>query len=75
VTASVVTHVEIFKLNIGLLEPFRVAIGTIRQATNILVKVHTSQGLTGVGEGSPTEFIVGESQAVISRPPGPLPAF
>ncbi len=60
---SVVTHVEIFKLNIGLLEPFRVAIGTIRQATNILVKVHTSHGLTGVGEGSPTEFIVGESQA------------
>ncbi|MGQ9599706.1 MAG: mandelate racemase/muconate lactonizing enzyme family protein [Anaerolineae bacterium] len=62
-SASVVTHVEIFKLNVRLLEPFRVAIGTIHQATNILVKVHTNHGLTGVGEGSPTEFIVGESQA------------
>ena len=61
--ASVVTHVEIFKLNIGLLEPFQVAIGTLRHATNILVKIHTSDGLTGLGEGSPIEFIVGESQA------------
>jgi len=63
VAASVVTHVQVFKLNIGLREPIRVAIGTLYHATNILVKIHTGDGLAGVGEGSPIEFIVGESQA------------
>jgi len=63
VASSVVTHVEIFKLNVALREPFRVAIGTIQHARNILVKIHTGDGLAGVGEGSPIEFIAGESQA------------
>ena len=63
VAASVVTHVEVFKLNIALVRPFRVAIGTIYHASNILVKIHTDAGLAGLGEGSPLEFIVGESQA------------
>lgn len=61
--ASVVTHVEIFKLNIALREPIRVAIGTVSHATNILVRIHTADGLVGVGEGSPIEFIAGESQS------------
>jgi L-Ala-D/L-Glu epimerase / N-acetyl-D-glutamate racemase len=62
VTSSVVTHIEIFKLNVALLEPVRVAIGTVHYATNILVKIHAGDGLTGIGEGSPIEFIAGESQ-------------
>lgn len=61
--ATAVTQVEIFKLNIGLLAPIRVAIGTVQHATNILVKIHTTDGLAGLGEGAPIEFIVGESQA------------
>jgi L-alanine-DL-glutamate epimerase-like enolase superfamily enzyme len=40
-----------------------VAIGTVQHATNILVKVHTADGLAGLGEGAPIEFIAGESQA------------
>jgi L-alanine-DL-glutamate epimerase-like enolase superfamily enzyme len=63
VTALVVTYVEIFKLNVELLEPVRVAIGTVDCATNILVKIYTADGLTGIGEGSPIGFIAGESQA------------
>jgi L-alanine-DL-glutamate epimerase-like enolase superfamily enzyme len=62
VASSIVTRVEIFKFNIGLLQPFQVAIGTLHHATNILVKIHIGDGLTGLGEGSPIEFIVGESQ-------------
>ncbi len=60
---TVITHVEIFQLNVELLGPIRVAIGTVSHARNILVKIHASDGLAGLGEGSPLEFIVGESQA------------
>jgi L-Ala-D/L-Glu epimerase / N-acetyl-D-glutamate racemase len=70
--ASVVTHVEIFKLNVRVLEPIRVAIGTVHHATNILVKIHTGDGLTGLGEGSPIAFLVGESQASAFEAAGSL---
>lgn len=59
---TVITLVAIYKLNVELLGPIRVAIGTVTHARNILVKIQTSDGLAGLGEGSPLEFIVGESQ-------------
>ncbi|SDL97787.1 L-alanine-DL-glutamate epimerase [Catalinimonas alkaloidigena] len=57
-----ITHVEIFKLNIPLKEPFVISLGIIPSATNLYIRLHTDQGLTGVGEGCPYVYIVGETQ-------------
>jgi L-Ala-D/L-Glu epimerase len=59
---SIITKIEVFKLNIPLHAPVTIAIGTIDEANNILIKIHTSDGLVGLGEGAPFWMIVGETQ-------------
>ena len=58
----IITKIEVFKLNIQLHAPVTIAIGTIDEARNILIKIHTSDGLVGLGEGAPFWMIVGETQ-------------
>lgn len=58
-----ITRIEVYKFNIPLQAPVTIAIGTIEEARNILVKIHTSDGVYGVGEGAPFWMIVGETQA------------
>ncbi|GAB3172042.1 mandelate racemase/muconate lactonizing enzyme family protein [Telluribacter humicola] len=57
-----ITRVEIFKLSIPLKAPVTIAIGTIEESRNIVVKIHTEDGIYGIGEGSPFWMIVGETQ-------------
>jgi L-alanine-DL-glutamate epimerase-like enolase superfamily enzyme len=59
---GIITQVEVFRLNIPLKASVTIAIGTISEARNILVKIHTSEGIYGVGEGAPFWMIVGETQ-------------
>ncbi len=59
-----ITRIDIYKLNIGLHEPFVISLGTSHRAENLLVRVHTSDGLTGLGEGSPLPTINGETQQI-----------
>lgn len=58
-----ITRVEIYRLNIPLKAPVSIAIGTITEARNILVKIITDDGTYGLGEGAPFWMIVGETQA------------
>lgn len=57
-----ITDIEIFKLNIPLKEPFIISLGTITDANNIVVKIHTNQHIYGIGECCPYAYIVGETQ-------------
>jgi len=57
-----ITDIEIFKLNIPLKNPFIISLGTITAANNIIIKIHTNQGIYGIGEGCPYIYIVGETQ-------------
>ncbi len=57
-----ITHVELYKLNIPMIAPMVISIGTISEARNICVRVHTSEGIYGVGECAPFWMIVGETQ-------------
>ena len=56
-----ITEVEIFEYNIPM-DPFVIALGTLYEVNNILIKIHTDAGIIGYGEGSPFPFIVGETQ-------------
>ena len=54
---------EHLPLNIRLIEPFKIALGVVPEATNVLIRIHTSDGLYGLGEASPFWFITGDAQA------------
>lgn len=62
--SSTITRIDIYKLNIRLHEPFVISLGTSYAAENLLVCVHTSDGLNGLGEGSPLPTINGETQDI-----------
>jgi len=58
-----IADVEIFLFDIPLTSPFRIAIGEMTAATDLLVRVHTDQGVVGLGEACPFPPITGETQA------------
>jgi L-Ala-D/L-Glu epimerase len=62
---SLITKVEVIKLNIPYKEPFVISLGVINSATNVAIKLHTSCGLTGIGECAPFVYIVGETQETV----------
>jgi L-alanine-DL-glutamate epimerase-like enolase superfamily enzyme len=59
-----ITSVEIFKADVPLKEPFRISIMVTTDANNIFVRINTDEGIHGVGEGSPTWRLCGETQAI-----------
>lgn len=57
-----ITHIDIYKLNIELHEPFVIAVGTQWDSKCIAVKIHTDKQISGVGEASPILVLQGETQ-------------
>lgn len=57
-----ITKITVDKYDLSLAEPFRISLGTITKANNIIVKIFNGSGLFGMGEGSPTYKITGENQ-------------
>ena len=58
-----IEKVTVYKADIPLKAPFRIALGVTEVAENFFVKLETDEGLCGWGEGSPFPPIVGETQA------------
>jgi L-alanine-DL-glutamate epimerase-like enolase superfamily enzyme len=58
-----IRDVEIFLFDIPLTSPFRIAIGEMKAANDLLVRIHTDQGIIGIGEACPFPPITGETQA------------
>jgi len=56
-----ISQIELYKLFIPLKEPFIISLGPIYDAENVLVVIHTEEGITGFGECSPFMSINGES--------------
>jgi L-Ala-D/L-Glu epimerase len=57
-----ISHTEIFKLAIPM-EPFVIATEVSTIAQNTFIRIHTEDGLTGMGECSAFPMLVGETQA------------
>lgn len=57
-----ITHTEIYKYTIPMV-PFTIATGTMQSAQNLFIRIHTDDGMTGVGECSAFPMIAGETQA------------
>jgi L-Ala-D/L-Glu epimerase / N-acetyl-D-glutamate racemase len=58
-----ITGVEIFLFDIPITSPFRIAIGTMTAANDLLIRIQTDQGIVGLGEACPFPPITGETQA------------
>lgn len=58
-----ITDVEIYLFDLPLTSPFRIAIGEMSAANDLLVRVKTDQGIVGLGEACPFPPITGETQA------------
>lgn len=59
-----ITSVDIYKSDIELIEPFRIAIMEIRSAKSVFIKINTNEGIYGFGEANPTWGITGETQSI-----------
>lgn len=57
-----ITRITLYRLSIPLKEPFIISLGTIKNVQNVIVRIETSIGITGMGECSPFLTIHGESQ-------------
>jgi L-alanine-DL-glutamate epimerase-like enolase superfamily enzyme len=58
-----VEDVEIYAYDLPLVAPFRISIGEMKAANDVLVRVRTDSGLVGIGEACPFPPITGETQA------------
>ena len=59
--SAIITHIDIYRFSIPM-EPFTIATGTMDNAQNVFIRVHTDTGFYGVGECSAFPMIVGETQ-------------
>lgn len=59
---SEIRAVEVQALDLPLKEPFEISLGVQHEASNVLVTVETTAGVTGYGEGSPLPPVTGETQ-------------
>jgi L-alanine-DL-glutamate epimerase-like enolase superfamily enzyme len=57
----IITKIELYKSPIKLKEPFKISLGVLTHADNVIVRIHTERGLIGSGECSPFMTIHGES--------------
>jgi L-alanine-DL-glutamate epimerase-like enolase superfamily enzyme len=57
-----VHQIDIFYFDIPLREPFKISIGTMIGANNVVVRILTDSGLIGLGEACPFPPITGETQ-------------
>ena len=56
-----IIDVEVKKVDVPLIEPFRISLGTITHAKSAVVKIITDEGVYGYGEGAPGPLITGEN--------------
>ena len=61
---TLVKSIDIFKLDLDFVKPFRISLGEITKSRNLIIKINTDSGLTGLGEASLLWSITGETQDI-----------
>ena len=56
-----ITKIKVENVRLQLYKPFKVSLGVIEQLNTLILKVETDEGIYGLGECSPIEFITGEN--------------
>jgi len=56
-----ITKTEVILLSLPFARPFKIALAVMDSAQHIIIRLHDSDGLVGVGEGVPARFVTGEA--------------
>lgn len=56
-----ITKIEVILLALPFAKPFKIALAVMDSAQHIVIRIHDSDELVGVGEGVPARFVTGES--------------
>ncbi len=59
-----ITSIDIYKSDIELKEPFKIAIMEISASQSVFIKINTNQAFYGTGEANPFWAITGETQSI-----------
>lgn len=57
----IITKIEVILLSLPFARPFKIALAVMDSAQHIIIRLHDSDGLVGVGEGVPARFVTGEA--------------
>lgn len=56
-----IKDIKIWNADLGNTKPYTIAFKTVDQVRNVFVEVVLENGITGIGSGNPSEYVVGES--------------
>ncbi len=61
---TLIKSIDVFKLDLKFVKSFRISLGEITKSRNLIIKINTDSGLSGLGEASLLWSITGETQDI-----------
>ncbi len=56
-----IKNIEVWSADLGNTRPYTIAFKTVDQVRNAFVEITLANGITGIGSGNPSEYVVGEN--------------
>jgi L-alanine-DL-glutamate epimerase-like enolase superfamily enzyme len=56
-----IKSIQVWSADLGNTKPYTIAFKTITEVQNVFVEIKLENGLTGIGSGNPSEYVVGET--------------
>jgi L-Ala-D/L-Glu epimerase len=56
-----ITNISVWSTDLGNTKPYTIAFKTVDEVRNAFVEITLSNGITGIGAGNPSEYVVGEN--------------
>jgi L-alanine-DL-glutamate epimerase-like enolase superfamily enzyme len=56
-----IKNIEVWSADLGNTRPYTIAFKTEDEVRNALVEITLENGITGLGAGNPSEYVVGEN--------------
>ncbi len=60
---SKIKDIQVWSADLGNTKPYTIAFKTVDEVRNAFVEITLDNGITGIGSGNPSEYVVGESLA------------
>ena len=67
-----IKNITVWKADLGNTKPYTIAFKTVDEVNNAFVEITLTDGTTGIGACSPSEYVTNENldQTMVSRPNG-----
>lgn len=58
---SKIKNITVWSVDLGNTKPYTIAFKTVTEVKNVFVEIVLDDGITGIGAGNPSEYVVGET--------------